>query len=101
MIYYGGKLQYAGKSSDGEKQIPLSSSVYKVDGFHEESNTAFEFAGCCYHGCTLCTRPDARSPHSNNSFCDLRTAFVNCTAYLKAVSYNVVVMWGCKWEEEG
>ena len=100
MIYYGGELQYAGKSGEGEKRIPLGSSFYKVDGFHEESNTAFEFAGCFYHGCTRCTKPDARSPHSNKSFRDLRTEFANRTAYLKALGYNVVVMWGCEWEEE-
>lgn len=45
MIYYGGEMVYSGKNVEGEKRIQIGSSFYKVDGYHEPSNTIFEFAG--------------------------------------------------------
>ena len=27
---------------------------YKIDGWNEQTNTAFEFHGCVYHGCPKC-----------------------------------------------
>ena len=75
MIYYGGKLIYSSKGIGGEQRIALGNAFYKVDGFHPQSNTVFEFAGCFYHGCPNCTRPDARFPLNNLTFRDLNVKF--------------------------
>lgn len=96
-FYYAGEMQYAGKTCEGEKRIQLPNVFYKVDGFHPPSDTVFEFAGCFYHGCSRCTKPDSRSPFSNKSFRDTRSEFTNRIAYLKARGYSVEVMWECEW----
>lgn len=98
MIYYGGEMIYSGKNIEGEKRIQVGSSFYKVDGYHEPSNTIFEFAGCFYHGCQVCTRPDSRFPLNNLTFRDLNAKFVNTIGYFKAQGFNVRVMWECEWK---
>jgi hypothetical protein len=35
--------------NEGEYQVP--NSKYKLDGFCRETNTAYEFNGCLWHGC--------------------------------------------------
>ena len=98
MIYYGGEMQYSGKGIKGEKRIALGNRFYKVDGYHQPSNTVFEFAGCFYHGCSLCTRPDSRFPLNNLTFRDLNAKFANTVGYLKNRGFNVQVMWECEWK---
>ena len=42
-------IQHALKG--GEKSIRINGRLYKVDGFHESSNTIFMFQGTFFHGC--------------------------------------------------
>src|SRR5580692_6583079 len=35
----------------GEQAIILNGQKYKVDGYHKQSKTVFQFHGCYYHGC--------------------------------------------------
>ena len=37
-----------------EKYITTSKGHFHVDGYHQESNTVYEFYGCYFHGCPLC-----------------------------------------------
>ena len=99
MIYQGGEMIYSGKGIGGERRIPLGNSFYKVDGFHEPSNTVFEFTGCFYHGCSSCTRPYSRFPLNNLTYRDLNTRFANTVGYMKNRGFNVVVMWECEWKK--
>lgn len=99
MIYYGGELLYSGKGSGGEQRISLGNAFYKVDGFHPQTNTVLEFAGCFYHGCKNCTRPEVRFPLNNLRFEDLNTKFANTMAYLKNRGFEVHVMWECEWKK--
>lgn len=98
MIYYGGEMQFSGKGIEGEKRIPMGNRFYKVDGYHQPSNTIFEFAGCFYHGCNTCTRPYARFPLNNLTFRDLNAKFANTVGYFKNRGFNVEVMWECEWK---
>ena len=41
----------------GEKVLDIDDKTYKVDGFCEETNTAYEYDSCFYHGCSYCYRP--------------------------------------------
>lgn len=34
-----------------EIQVHTPAELYYVDGIDEETNTVFEFCGCCFHGC--------------------------------------------------
>src|SRR5271170_3210731 len=39
----------------GEQTIKLSTGkIIKVDGYHKDSNTVYQFHGCYYHGCPKC-----------------------------------------------
>ena len=100
MIYHGGEMVYSGKGIEGEKRTALGNSFYKVDGFHELSNTVFEFAGCFYHRCSSCTRPDSRFPLNNLTFRDLNAKFANTVGYMKNRGFNVMVMWECEWKKK-
>ena len=47
---YRNYVQHGGNA--GEFKIP-ETNLY-VDGYHEESNTVFQFHGCFWHGCERC-----------------------------------------------
>ncbi len=38
--------------NSGEKSLP--GTRYKLDGFCQETNTAYEYHGCVFHGCPDC-----------------------------------------------
>lgn len=99
-FYYGGEMVYSGKNGEGEKRIQLEKFRRKVDGYHEPSKTVLEFAGCHFHGCNVCTKPDERSPHLNKRFRDVRTEFSNRICKLKSNGYSVEVKWECEWKAE-
>ena len=43
-------IQHVGNA--GEYHVP--GTTFTVDGFHRETNTAYEFHGCFWHGCPQC-----------------------------------------------
>ena len=55
-ISYGSNIKHA--LNGGEKELTINIKSYKVDGFCEETNTAYEFYGCFWHGCTKCYQPN-------------------------------------------
>ena len=50
----GVKKQHA--LNGGEERLPRTR--YKLDGYCQEMNTAYEFHGCVFHGCTQCFPED-------------------------------------------
>ena len=62
------KIQHA--LLGGEKRLECGNSKVKVDGFCEETNTAFEFQGCYWHGCQTCFKNE--TINSNNQL-DMET----------------------------
>ena len=57
-------LQYGRKN--GEKRI--GPHLLKVDGYSRLADTAFEFDGCYYHGCTYSEYSDKKSTAETSAF---------------------------------
>lgn len=80
----------------GEQRI----GKYRVDGYHEESNTVYEVHGCFWHGCIRCYARDTINPVSQQTMQNLYQRTLEKTRYLKRRGYNVVEMWECDIKRE-
>ena len=88
-------LQYAIKN--GKKCV--GPRKRRVDGYSETTNTAFEFDGCYYHGCSCVVRPGLTVPAEIDAFNKLMTERRKSTEkkkhkYLRNIG-NLVVMKEC------
>lgn len=76
----------------GEFVVP--GTLYKVDGYHKESNTILEFHGDIFHG-----NPNKCHPFSRPNPFSKKMAFVlyretkKRESALRALGYNLIVMW--------
>ena len=79
-----------------QKTVFASPDVkYRIDGYHSESQTAYQFQGCYWHGhgCRLDRNKDAEDKKGRR----LRTQRVSST--LKDKGYTVEEMWECEWRD--
>ena len=98
-FYLAGELSYSGKGADGEHRVDVGGKKLHVDGYHAPTRCIFEFAGCYYHGCPICTLPDVKSFHNNKRNRELYVDFQNRIGNLRLYGYDVEVMWECEWKE--
>ena len=80
----------------GEKQVDR----YSLDGYNPETNTAFEFHGCIWHGCRKCYGRDTMNPVSGRTMQDLHESTMEKQLYLRQHGLNVVEMWECDLKKE-
>ena len=74
-----------------------------LDGFHEASNTVYEFFGCNFHGCILChptRRGQTRYCHPDRTIAEDYEATLKKVAELKEAGYKVVEKWECQYVKE-
>ncbi|XP_060572998.1 uncharacterized protein LOC132730933 [Ruditapes philippinarum] len=89
------KIQHA--LNKGEKSLP--GTRYKLDGYCEETNTAYEFNGCVFHACLVCfpdNREETRHPLTKQSFNELYALTMKKKAYIEQLGMKYV----CIWEHE-
>ncbi|CAB4000500.1 DNA polymerase [Paramuricea clavata] len=84
------------KRSGGEKSV----GRYFPDGYHEETNTAYEFHGCFWHGCLNCYARGTVNPVTGKTMHNLYMATVEKTSYLREGGFNVIEMWECELKRE-
>ena len=81
----------------GEFQI----GPFFLDGYAPSTHTAYEFAGCFYHGCEDCYNPGHLNPVTKISYGEMREQFrIKVTALKKDFGLGVVVMWECEWARQ-
>ena len=81
----------------GEKRV----GPYSLDGYCEETNTAYEFQGCFWHGCPECFKDrDTVNPISQKPMEELYTDTKKKVKFLKDQGYRVVEKWGCELNKE-
>ncbi|CAB3991126.1 DNA polymerase, partial [Paramuricea clavata] len=80
----------------GEKRV----GPYLLDGYHEETRTAYEVHGCFWHGCINCYARDTINPVKGKTMHDLHQKTVEKIQYLKNQGYNVVEVWECRINRE-
>ena len=73
---------------------------YLLDGYHEETHTAFEVHGCFWRGCPRCYARDTVNPVSGKTMQELHHCTVAKIRYLKCKGYNVVEVWECDVNQE-
>ena len=71
-----------------------------MDGYCEESNTAYQFHGCFYHGCVNCFDMNDYNCVLKESFKNLAAKTRRFTNLLKLNGYKVVEKWECEYLNE-
>ena len=84
----------------GEQRV----GKYKLDGYCKETNTAYEFDGCYYHGCDICYKnkvdPDNQGSKSKLEILqERRKATEDKRAYVESKNINYVSIRECRYKE--
>ena len=82
-------IQDAGNS--GEKRV----GKYRLDGFDERSNPAYEVQGCFWHGCPKCYSRDTINTVNGKTMHELYQETLEKIIYLKSRGFNIVEVWEC------
>lgn len=82
-------IQYA-LSPQGEFKVP---GVGKVDGFHEETGTVYEFNGDYFHGSPSLYKPEDINKKVNKTFGELYQKTLVREQKIRDLGYNLIVMW--------
>ena len=90
-------VQHAG--NEGECKIP--ETRFTVDGYHEDSNTVFEFHGCFWHGCERCfpSRHERHPRLLDRTMYDVREKTRQRIQKIKDKRFIVQEMWECEWDD--
>ena len=76
------------------KEYRIPGTRFKVDGFHEPSNTIFEFHGSRWHGDPVVYKPSQKPhPYSNKTSRQLYNATVQREDLFVQLGYRVIVIW--------
>ena len=79
----------------GEKRI----GTFKLDGWHENTDTGFEFHGCVYHGCPKCYNDSTFNALRNELMSQTYCKHVKRISEIKQKLNNLVEIWECEYNE--
>jgi glutaredoxin-related protein len=82
------------KATDPEGEFYID-TVGKVDGYHIETNTVYEYHGCYWHGCNKCFSEDGVNKTVDKPFGLLREKTLERDKRILELGYNLVVKWEC------
>ena len=94
----GVKIQHA--LNGGEVRLP--GTRYKLDGYCQETNTAYEFHGCVFHGCPRCfpeDREETKHPLTRQSMSELYALTMKKKSYIEEKGMKYVCMWEHEFRE--
>ena len=94
----GVKIQHA--LNGGEVGLP--GTRYKLDGYCHETNTAYEFHGCVFHGCPRCfpeDREETKHPLTRQSMSELYALTMKKKSYIEGKRLKYVCMWEHEFRE--
>lgn len=87
--------------NEGEQRLP--NSKYKLDGYCRETNTAYEFHGCLWHGCPTCysqsEKRRIRVPRTNQTLDELYALTRKKERFIKSLGMTLVTMWEHEFEQ--
>ncbi|XP_041479156.1 uncharacterized protein LOC121426824 isoform X1 [Lytechinus variegatus] len=90
----GIRLQHA--RNGGEFKI----GRYRVDGYHVDSKTVYEFLGDLWHGCPKCyKRRDILVPGTSETLQDVYESTLTRIEELRKMGYTVITMWECDFRK--
>lgn len=85
------KINIKHEQNGGEYNIP--NTLYKADGYCEETNTIYEFHGCMYHGCIMCFDKNNINPIKKIENKLLYENTLKREENLKKLGYNLISIW--------
>lgn len=81
-------------------EVRLGQHNLPVDGYCEETRTAFQFNGCYWHGHPCSKNPDVYvNAVRQMDFGQLYRETLRKENYLRELGYEVETIWECEWEE--
>nr|XP_022305881.1 uncharacterized protein LOC111112600 [Crassostrea virginica] len=79
-----------------EGELNLPGTRYTLDGYCAETNTAYEFHGCYWHGCPICfpiQRRQLKHARTERSMDELLALTIKKRRYIESLGMNYVCMW--------
>jgi len=87
-------LRYRDQYLKGKIKREHKIGKYTVDGFHNDTNTVYEYLGCYWHGCPKCHKQRGKlHNHKHTSMFDVYQDWIEKYNWLKNAGYNVLYMW--------
>ena len=80
--------------NQGEKRV----GPYALDGYCPTTQTAYEFQGCFFHGCTRCFPATTVNPISQLTMQELFDHTRARIEYIQKQGLKVIEMWECDWK---
>jgi hypothetical protein len=77
----------------GEFKLNINGKNLKVDGYHEETKTIYQFHGCYYHGCNECYNDLTINEISGYYMKDLYKKTILINNLIQTSGYNLVITW--------
>ena len=80
----------------------LPGTRYKLEGYCQETKTAYEFHGCVFHGCTRCfpeDREETKHPLTHQSMSELYALTMKKNSYIEEKGMKYVCMWEHEFRE--
>ena len=77
-------------------EVRLAGTRYKLDGYSQETSTAYEFHGCVFHGCTQCFPEDQeemKHPLTCQSISELHALTMKKKSCIEGKGMKYVCMW--------
>lgn len=97
----GGENRIKHTRNGGEQVLQVQGGKVYVDGFDAQTNTAYEFHGCEWHGCPKC-HPNKRHEktwnHPDRTIEAMYQATLRKSERLKEAGYNLVEQWECDFK---
>lgn len=90
----GHRLYIQHALNEGEFRLPGTN--YLLDGYCPETNTAYEFHGCYWHGCPICfptQRQQLKHIRTKHSMNELLTMTLKKRDYIQSLGMKYVYIW--------
>ena len=84
-------------------EVSVSGTKYKLDGYCQASNTAYEYMGCLWHGCPKCfplERKKTKSARTGQSMDELYALTTKKRQELKDLGFRYVEMWEHDFQDQ-
>jgi len=88
-------IQHA--ENGGEFKLPTTKR--RVDGYHAESKTIYQFHGDFWHGNLDCYSPGTYNPVAKRTMGELNIRTMKKDDEIRLLGYNLVIIWESEWRE--
>lgn len=79
------------------REFRIPTTRFIADGYHPDTKTVYEFYGDYWHGNPNLYPSDKMHPVSKKTFGELYQKTLEKEAVIRALGYNLVVMWESEW----